>query len=69
MGEEKLSTTVVICVEAGKLEHQAARLVESLRRWGRVLGKAPIVAVKPRLGPPLSLDTLAIFEKYKVTLS
>src|SRR5262249_54874240 len=66
MSESKLSTTVVVCVEAGKLEHQATRLIESLRRWGGDLGKAPILAVKPRLGPPLTRDTLAAFDRYNV---
>jgi hypothetical protein len=66
MTENKLSTTVVVCVEAGKLEHQATRLIESLRRWGGDLGKAPIVAVKPRLGPPLTLDTFATFDRHDV---
>jgi hypothetical protein len=66
MSETKLGTTVVICVEAGKLEQQATRLVESLRRWGGNLGKAPIVVIKPRLGPPLAQTTLATFDRYNV---
>jgi len=66
MNESKFSTTVVVCVEAGKLEHQATRLIESLRRWGGGLGKAAIVAIKPRLGPPLTRDTLAVFDRYNV---
>jgi hypothetical protein len=66
MSEDKLSTTVVICVEAGKLEHQASRLIESLRRWGGRLGKAPIVAIKPRMGPPLRKSTMAVFDRYEV---
>jgi hypothetical protein len=63
MNRDRLSTTVVICVEAGSLEHQAARLVESLRRWGGELQKVPVLAIKPRIGPPLSKSTLAIFDK------
>jgi hypothetical protein len=66
MSQSKLTTTIVVCVEAGKLEHQATRLIESLRRWGGELGKAPIVAIKPRLGPPLTKNTLAAFDRCKV---
>src|SRR5215467_12631084 len=66
MSADRLSTTVVICVEAGRLEHQANRLVESLRRWGGELGKAPIVAIKPRLGPPLTSVTLSMFARHNV---
>lgn len=66
MNGSRLSTTVVVCVEAGKLEQQAIRLIESLRRWGGDLGKAPIVAIKPRLGPPLTRGTLSAFDRYDV---
>src|SRR5215475_14316097 len=69
MRNDRLSTTVVICVEAGKLEHQAVRLVESLRRWGGDLGKAPIVVIKPRIGPPLTGHTLRMFERHNVQFS
>jgi len=62
----KLSTTILICIEAGKLEKQACRLVESLRRWGGSLGQAPILAIKPRLGPPIEKSTSATFEKHNV---
>ena len=64
MNQDRLSTTVVVCVEAGNLEHQAARLIESLRRWGGELQKVPVLAIKPRIGPPLSRSTLAIFDNY-----
>jgi hypothetical protein len=66
MTESKLSTTIVVCVEAGRLEHQATRLIESLRRWGGELGKSPIVAIKPRLGPPLTRKALSAFDRYDV---
>jgi hypothetical protein len=66
MSTKKLSTTIVICVEPGKLEHQATRLIQSLRRWGGDLGKAPIIAIKPRLGPPLNRYTLAEFDRKNV---
>ena len=43
---EGVSVGFVCCVESGKLEQEAVRLVESLRRWGGRLSTAPVVAVK-----------------------
>ncbi len=58
--------TFVCCVESGSLEAQTVRMVESLRRWGGQLANAPIIAVTPRLGPPLSHKTRKLFEKFNV---
>jgi hypothetical protein len=58
--------TVVCCVESGGLEHQTVRLVESLRRWGGAYADAPVVAVTPRLGPPLLRSTRRAFDELGV---
>ena len=53
--------TFVCCVEAGGLDVQAALLAQSIRRWGGRFADAPIIAVKPRHGPPLdrrAVDTM-----------
>lgn len=47
----------VTVVESGLLEPMAVRMVESLRRFGGRLSDAPVLAVKPRFGPPLSRST------------
>jgi hypothetical protein len=47
------SVTVVCCIESGVLEETTCRMVESLRRFGGRFSKAPVVAVTPRMGPPL----------------
>jgi hypothetical protein len=44
----------------------AVRMVESLRRFGGSLSDAPVVAVKPRFGPPLARSTLGRFEELGV---
>ena len=54
-------------VEAGPLEAQVALLVESLRRFGGSLGQCPLWVVRPREGPPLAEDTLALFAGHDVT--
>jgi hypothetical protein len=51
------STTVVACVEAGELEPKTIRMVESLRRFGGRFADVDVIAVTPRLGPPLSAET------------
>lgn len=58
--------TFVCCVESGYLETHAVRMVESLKRWGGRFANAPLFAVTPRFGPPISRKTLEIFEKYQV---
>lgn len=56
----------VCCVESGSLEAQTVRLVESLRRWGGWCANAPIFAVTPRWGPPLSRETMQVFDHFGV---
>lgn len=58
--------TIVCCIESGPLEHQTARLVESLRRWGGTFARAPVLAVTPRVGPPLLRSTHDTLEKHGV---
>lgn len=63
---ENSPITFVCIVESGWLEAQAVRMIESLRRWGGRLASAPVLAVTPRLGPPLARKTLQIFDKLQV---
>jgi hypothetical protein len=51
------STTVVSCVEAGELEPKTIRMVESLRRFGGRFADVDVLAITPRLGPPLAAET------------
>lgn len=46
--------TIVCCIEAGALEGMTLRMLMSLRRFGGVLAEAPVLAVTPRRGPPLT---------------
>lgn len=57
------SITVVTCVEAGHLETEVVTMVGSLRRWGGQLTDAPVIAVTPRLGPPLTRATHRAFRE------
>lgn len=59
-------TSFVCCVESGWLEPGTVRLVESLRRFGGRYAAAPIVAVTPRFGPPLSAETKRAFADWDV---
>jgi hypothetical protein len=58
--------TFVCCVESGGLEAQTIRMVQSLRRYGGRFATAPVVAVTPRFGPPLSRKTRQIFDQCEV---
>lgn len=58
--------TFVCCVEAGGLETQTVRMVQSLRQYGGRLATAPIVAVTSRSGPALSRKTHQVFEQYQI---
>ena len=60
------SVSFVCCVESGWLEAQTVRLVESMRRHGGRYAQAPIFAVTPRFGPPLSRQMHAFFERHNV---
>ncbi|HAA28593.1 MAG TPA: hypothetical protein DCE56_14050 [Cyanobacteria bacterium UBA8553] len=41
-------------------------MIESLRRWGGQFANAPILAVTPRLGPPLARKTHQFFDEFHV---
>jgi hypothetical protein len=56
----------VCCVESGALESYTVRLVESLRKFGGRYANAPLIAVTPRFGPPLSKATRDLFHSYDV---
>jgi hypothetical protein len=56
----------VTVVESGLLEPMAVRMVESLRRFGGRLSSAPVIAVKPRFGPPLARSTHRRFDELGV---
>ncbi|HEY9642054.1 MAG TPA: hypothetical protein V6C57_16320 [Coleofasciculaceae cyanobacterium] len=58
--------TFVCCVESGSLEDPTVRLVQSLRLYGGKFAEAPVVAVTPRWGLPLSRQTLQRFEQLQV---
>src|SRR5580700_3984300 len=62
-----LMTTFVCCVESGGLESQTIRMVRSLRQHGGRVADAPIIAVTPRFGPPLSKNTTQVFNRLNVT--
>ena len=52
-----LSMTIVVCIESGFLEPLTIRMVESLRRFGGRFANLEVVAVTPRMTPPLSFQT------------
>jgi hypothetical protein len=58
--------TFVCCVESGALEVQTVRMAESLRRWGGKFADAPLLAVTPRFGAPLTAATEAAFDRLNV---
>jgi hypothetical protein len=59
--------TIACCVEYGTLEPSTVRLAESIRLFGGRFADVPIVAVTPRMGPPLNELTLARFRELNVT--
>lgn len=63
---ESSQITFVCCVESGSLESQTVRMIESLRRWGGQFANAPVFAVTPRFGSPLSHKTHEVFERLNV---
>ena len=63
---EKCQTSFVCCVESGYLENYTLRMIDSMRRWGGKFADAPIYAVTPRLGPPLSRYTKNTFSRLNV---
>ena len=60
------STTFVCCVESGPLERQTLLMIDTLRRFGGRFADAPVVAVRPRLGPPLERATRRAFDRLHV---
>ena len=54
---DECQTSFVCCVESGALENYTLRMIESLRRWGGKFADAPVYAVTPRFGSPLSRHT------------
>ncbi|WP_300634085.1 glycosyltransferase [Mastigocoleus sp. MO_188.B34] len=63
---DKCQTSFVCCVESGALENYTLRMIESLRKWGGKFADAPIYAVTPRFGPPLSQHTKNTFARLNV---
>src|SRR4051812_16320953 len=61
------SIAFVTCIEAGGLEQQVVRMIKSLRKWGGRFANAPVYAVKPRPGVPLSRATLAGLDECEAT--
>jgi hypothetical protein len=61
------STTFVYSIESGYFEAQTLLAVESLRKFGGVFAKAPVLAVTPRLGPSLTSKTLRRMDELEIT--
>ncbi|BAZ16523.1 hypothetical protein NIES4071_84000 [Calothrix sp. NIES-4071] len=59
-------TTFVCCIESGWLEAQTLRMIESLRRWGGRYAEAPVYAITPRFGAPISKSTRLKLEQLQV---
>jgi hypothetical protein len=55
-----------MCVEAGGFEPMSVRAAQSLRKFGGRFSKCKIFAVTPRLGAPLTRQTLQQFESLNV---
>jgi hypothetical protein len=66
MADSEHKVTFVCCIEAGGLEEQTVRMVDSLRRWGGALADAPVVAVSPRLNVPVSRRARVALERLNV---
>lgn len=58
----------VFVVEAGMLEGECLLLAESIRTFGGRFANADLLAVRPRMGLPLSASTLRGFRRYDVQL-
>ena len=56
-GLQSPSMTIVLCIESGVLEKLSLRMVESLRRFGGRFANVEVVAVTPRISPPLARST------------
>jgi hypothetical protein len=62
----RLATTCVCCIESGSMETQTLAMLQSLRKCGGQLASAPVLAVTPRMGPPLARATHRQLEKLGV---
>lgn len=62
------SLTFVCCIEAGWIEVQTLRMIESLRRFGGRFSQLPLIAVIPRFGAPLRRETTARLHELGVQL-
>ncbi len=51
------ATTFCTCIEAGPLEQQIVMLARSLRAFSSPIAKSRFIAVQPRKGVPISLET------------
>ena len=60
------NVTFVCCIESGALEVMTLRMIASLRRWGGQYKDAKIIAVRPRVGAPLTGKTLKMLDSYDV---
>lgn len=56
--KKPISMTIVVCIESGALEPLTIRMVDSLRRFGGRFANLEVVAVTPRMTPPLARETL-----------
>jgi hypothetical protein len=63
-----MSLRFVVCIEAGRLEHEALLLCRSLRRFGGRLAESPVAAYRPRRGQPLTGETRAALAELGVEL-
>ncbi len=60
------TTAFVTCVEAGMLEDQTVRLIDSLRRFGGRLAGSEVYAVQSRFGAPIGRATRAAYDRLGV---
>lgn len=51
------NTTIVTCIEAGRLEWLALMLISSLRSFDGTLSRAPVLVIQPRRGPSIHPKT------------
>ena len=62
------ATTIVCCIEAGRVEKQTLVMLETLRRWGGPVGQSRVLAVIPRRGRRLSKATISRLDSFGVEL-
>lgn len=60
--------SIIICTEKGKLEKKSMLLVESFRKYGGPLRKAPIYSYQPRKGREVGTQTKRFFKRNNVSL-